>query len=128
MTDRPDPRRVDYAAEAREAMAAAQRGGTAMSDLVTDAMVEAAAKEIYEQWASRDNETRMFAPMWDSLRSSSKSGWLQDARIALEAAAPAIAAKALRDAANEYNPGVIDRSYLERYLQNLAYRIERGES
>ena len=25
MTDRPDPRRVDYAAEVREAMAAAQR-------------------------------------------------------------------------------------------------------
>ena len=102
MTDRPDPRQLD---------------------LVTDAMVEAAAKELYEHWVSRDNETRMFAPMWGSLRSSSKSGWLQDARIALEAAAPAIAAKALRDAANEYNPGVIDRSYLEHYLQNLADRI-----
>ena len=95
--------------------------------LVTDAMVEAAAKELYEQWVSRDNETRMFAPMWDGL-GSSKSGWLRDARIALEAAAPAIAAKALRDAANEYNPGVIDRGYLKRYLQNLARRIERGES
>ena len=104
MTDRPDPRRLD---------------------LVTDAMVDAAAKELYEQWVSRDNETRMFALMWDSL-GYRKSGWLQDARIALEAAAPAIAAKALRDVANEYNPGVIDRSYLERYPQDRARRIETG--
>ena len=65
MTDRPDPRQLD---------------------LVTDAMVDAAAKELYEQWVSRDDETRMFALMWDSL-GSRKSGWLQDARIALEAAA-----------------------------------------
>ena len=63
MTDRPDPRRPD---------------------LVTDAMVDAAAKERYEQWVSRDDETRMFALMWDSL-GSRKSGWPQDARIALEA-------------------------------------------
>ena len=76
MTDRPDPRQLDP---------------------VTDAMVDAAAKELYEQWVSRDDETRMFALMWDSL-GPSKSGWLQDARIALEAAAPAVAAKALRDA------------------------------
>ena len=67
MTDRPDPRQLD---------------------LVTDAMVGAAAKELYEQWVSSDDEARMFAPLWDSL-GSRKSGWLQDARIALEAAAPA---------------------------------------
>ena len=99
-----------------------------MSDLITDAMVEAAAKELYEQWVSRDNLRVSFAPVWGRLGSFRKSEWLQDARIALEAVAPAIAAKAMRDAANEYNPGVIDRSYLERYLQNLADRIERGES
>ena len=65
-----------------------------MSELVTDAMVEAAAKELYEQWVSRDNLRVSFAPVWGRLGSFRKSEWLQDARIALEAAAPAIAAKA----------------------------------
>lgn len=110
MTDRPDPRRLD---------------------LVTDAMVDAAAKELYEQWASRDNETRMFAPMWGSLGSSSKSGWLQDARITLEAAAPAIAAKAWEEGYRACR----NRPRVDGYLinranpyQTRADRIERGES
>lgn len=71
-----------------------------MSEYVTDEMIEKAAKELYEFWVSRDNETRMFAPTWDNLESS-KSRWLRDARTALETAAPAIAAQALRDAADK---------------------------
>ena len=90
MTDRPDPRRLD---------------------LVTDAMVEAAAKELYEQWVSRDNETRMFA------------------RIALEAAAPAIAAKALRDASDALVMGhKPDGVSAWQWLRDRADRIERGEA
>ena len=107
MTDRPDPRRLD---------------------LVTDAMVDAAAKELYEQWVSRDNKTRMFALMWDSL-GSRKSWWLQDARIALEAAAPAIAAKALRDASDALVMGhKPDGVSAWQWLRDRADRIERGES
>ena len=71
-----------------------------MTDLdryLTDEIVEKAAKELYEQWVSRDSETRMFAPMWHSL-GSVKSGWLRDARTALEAAAPGIVQQAKADA------------------------------
>lgn len=109
MTDRPDPRRLD---------------------LVTDAMVDAVAIGLYEQWVSRDDETRMFAPMWDSL-GSRKSGWLQDARIALEAGAPDIAAKAWE----EGYQACLNRPRVDGYLinranpyQTRADRIERGES
>ena len=82
MTDRPDPRRLD---------------------LVTDAMVDAAAKELYEQWVSRDK--------------------------ALEAAAPAIAAKALRDASDALVMGhKPDGVSAWQWLRDRADRIERGES
>ena len=91
-----------------------------MSGLITDAMVEAAARaEWTHEWPIRP---------WEKAPDGLADHYRGCSRHALEAAAPLIAAKALRDAANEYNPGVIDRSYLERYLQNLADRIERGES
>ena len=109
MTDRPDPRRLD---------------------LVTDAMVDATAKELYEQWVSRDDETRMFAPMWDSL-GPRKSEWLQDARIALEADAPAIAAKAWEEGYQAcLNSPRVDGYPINRAnpYQTRADRIERGES
>ena len=107
MTDRPDPRRLD---------------------LVTDAMVGAAAKELYEQWVYRNDEPHMIAPMWDSL--GSRKYWrLRDARIALEAAAPAIAAKALRDASDALVMGhKPDGVSAWQWLRDRADRIERGES
>lgn len=99
-----------------------------MSDLVTDAMLEAAAKA--------DHATYDAEPDWDRIDERIREVWREGARAALEAVAPLIAAKALRDAADElrrlddgrtggyYAAG---RDIIQR-LTARAERIERGES
>ena len=94
-----------------------------MSDLITDAMVEAATVASINvslaPWGSAITTT-------DHLQGGVEA--LDEMRAALEAVAPLIVAKALRDAADEYIPGLVDRGYMKRYLTARAERIKRGES
>lgn len=99
-----------------------------MSDLITDAMVEAAART---EW-THERHIRPWEKAPDDLAGHCRGC----SRAALEAAAPAIAAKALRDAADElrrlddgrtggyYEAG---RGIIQR-LAARADRIERAES
>ena len=99
-----------------------------MSDLITDAMVEAAAR------AFANHEFRIAGPEmvpyctcgWTSTERYGVAEYDRHvARLTLEAAAQLIAAKALRDAAEML------RHYCPTSAQDLdtcAERIERGES
>ena len=72
----------------------------AMSDLVTDEMVDAAAHASFRDGFMRhapEHENRDLSDYDDSIRES----WRMVVRAALEAAAPLIAAATLRDAANQ---------------------------
>ena len=117
-----------------------------MSELVTDAMVEAAAVVLRNQVRERVGLSPLdrlpWSPASDEVR--------RDARAALEAAAPLIAAKALRDAADEvrthsYKPdevtgvptseqvswlvGTSDaHRMVDRLLKGRADRVEMCES
>ena len=77
-----------------------------MSDLITDAMVEAAAVVLRNQLRERMGLSPLDRLPWSPASDEVRG----DARAALEAVAPLIAAKALRDAAGR------------------AERFERGES
>ena len=113
-----------------------------MTDLITDAMVEKAAKAAHDcEWPDRP---WVKEPIDMALR------YRRCARAALEAAAPLIAAKALQDAADEvrthsYKPdevtgvptseqvswlvGTSDAHRMfDRLLKDRAERFERGES
>ena len=77
-----------------------------MTDLITDAMVEAAAIALRNQTRERVGLSPLDRLPWSPTPGEARA----DARAALEAAAPLIAAKALRDAADEvrthsYKPG-----------------------
>ena len=68
-----------------------------MSDYVTDEMVETAAAATWNRSAREIDG----CPLWDGrLPSNIRHSIRSDARAALEAAAPLIAAQALRDAAD----------------------------
>ena len=88
-----------------------------MSELVTDAMVEMAAKADH---ATYDAEAD-----WDRIDERTREVWREGARAALEAVAPLIAAKALRDAAEMLRPHCPTSA---QDLNTRAGRIERGES
>ena len=64
-----------------------------MSDLITDEMVETAARAAYNSRSGGYN-------LWAHATRCEEEQYLEDARAALEAAAPQIAATALRDAAD----------------------------
>ena len=92
-----------------------------MSDLVTDAMVETASEALHEESCPR------------SLRGAVEDccDWTPWARVALEAAAPLIAAKAWEEGYQACR----NRPRVDGYLinranpyQTRADRIERGES
>ena len=70
-----------------------------MSELVTDEMVETAAAT---SWAHDHSMP------WDMAPSDVRDYYLDDARDALEAVAPLIAAKALWDAAETYTVTILD--------------------
>ena len=75
-----------------------------MSDHVTDEMVETAARAAFRDGFMRhapEYENRELSDYDDGIRES----WRVVARAALEAAAPAIAATALRDAADTWQRG-----------------------
>ena len=102
-----------------------------MSDLITDAMVEAAAKlldpDAWEMSAGvyQDTHGRSYGNSESFIRSA-RTAARQEARRILRVAAPTIAAKALRDAA--IFPGS-QLSYAAReWLRARADRIEEGES
>ena len=108
-----------------------------MTDLVTDAMVESAAATLYGE-------------RWDDVDESTRIDYRTVAAEMLTAAAPIIAAKALRDAADEvrthsYKPDEVtgvptseQASWLvgtsdahrmvDRLLKGRAERFERSES
>ena len=101
-----------------------------MSALVTDDMVEAAAKAMADDWNPES------APILTAM-------FRDYAATALEAAAPTIAAKVLRDAAEACTVTVPDETYTVTIRAALGYkvqvaftedlmaradRIERGES
>ena len=67
----------------------------AMRDLVTDEIVEAAARAYHEA------ATEAVAGSWDVSTPRIRERGLVSARAALEAVAPLIAAAALRDAADQ---------------------------
>ena len=105
-----------------------------MSEMVTDAMVDAAAEAAYTMAAwDAQNFT---GTNWTELDPAHRTPWLREAEAALEVVAPLIAAKALQDAADElrrlddgreggyYEAG---RHIINR-LDARADRIERGES
>lgn len=114
-----------------------------MTDLITDAMVEEALEASYDP---PKEPGRTFLN-----RDAYRSLWAHHMRAALEAVAPLIAAKALRDAADEvrnyaYQPddvsalfpadqqpaylaGVTDAHHVaDRLLKGRADAIMRGES
>ena len=76
-----------------------------MDDLVTDAMVESAARATYEARG---------LTCWDEEGPAYLNWYREDARAALEAAAPTIAATALRDAADAYASGRLTGAFLSR--------------
>lgn len=71
-----------------------------MSELITDAMVETGAKADYAHCLGD----------WDKAAEGARKEWRNGTRVVLEAVAPIIAAKALRDAADE--------------VRNYAYRSD----
>ena len=118
-----------------------------MTDLITDAMVESAAKTRWDY--SREDAGDMTE--WEMRHPAFREHDTEAMRAALEAAAPLIAALALRVAADEvrnyvYKPddvsgplladqqaayltGVTDaHRVIDRLLKDRAERIERGES
>ena len=119
-----------------------------MTDLITDAMVEEAAEAAYTQAAwDAQNFT---GTNWTELDPAHRAPWLREAKAALEVVAPLIAAKALRDAADEvcthsyksdevtgvptseqvsWLVGTSDAHRMfDRLLKDRAERFERGES
>ena len=94
-----------------------------MSDLITDAMVEAAARADH---ATYDAEAD-----WDSIDDRTRDVWREGTRAALEAAAPLIAAKAWEEGYQACR----NRPRVDGYLinranpyQTRADAIERGEA
>ena len=96
----------------------------------TDEMVEKAAIAAYEEM-QRPN---WCAPQWDEIDAPGQERFLNAARAALKAAAPLIAAKALRDFAKFVmgpSPHMQDAATCRSIAldaEALARRIERGES
>ena len=79
-----------------------------MSDLITDAMVEAAARADH---ATYDAEAD-----WDSIDDRTRDVWREGARAALEAFAPLIAAKAWEEGYQACQ----NRPRVDGYLINRA--------
>lgn len=105
-----------------------------MSELVTDAMVEAArqADELHDpQRMECLNHDGSCCPAFDHNVGDERT---HRVRAAIEAAAPAIAAKALRDEAETHTTVIPDilgykvRAVFTEDLLASADRIERGES
>lgn len=99
-----------------------------MSDLITDAMVETATRANYD--------AATWPGAWAALDSLLQEGGGERAamREALEAVAPLIAAKALRDEAETYTVTILDalgykvRAVFTEDLMARADAIERGGS
>ena len=88
-----------------------------MSDLITDEMVEAAAAAVHDLGCFG----AMVGEPCNCYRHAGDASHVE-ARAALEAVAPLIAAKALRDAADEVSIGPESEG-----LRARAERFERGE-
>ena len=107
---------------------------------IPDAAVEAAARNMFDLRATEPDQSRN---EWDDLPESWREEWRDGARAALAAAAPYIAAQALRDADAEvssyaytpddvkevgqgdYADGITDAHHVfERLLNARANRIE----
>ena len=84
-----------------------------MSDLITDAMVEAAAVVLRNQLRERVGLSPLDRLPWSPASDEVRG----DARAALEAVAPLIAAKALRDAADAWQVG--------GWSESLPHRSDR---
>ena len=98
---------------------------------INPAIVEAVARAGFAAGAAiAAREFGLGKPVtWDEhLTDTDRERELARTRALLSAAYPLIAAKALRDAASEYAPGLVDRGYMKRYLTSRADHIERGES
>ena len=94
----------------------------AMSDLVTDEMVEAAARAAYNSGSSGYD-------LWAHLTSYEEEMYLKEARAALEAAAPQIAAAALDEAAAEWREiQRTDDHLLAQWLRARADQIKKEDS
>ena len=93
-----------------------------MRDLITDAMVETAAQAMWERIDREES--------WSEIYHA--SAYRRDARAALEAAAPLIAADALRDAADaiDSNSGEISMpvGLIAVALRAHADRIEKEDA
>ena len=98
------------------------------NELITDAMVEAAAIALRNQVRERVGLSSLDRLPWSPASDEARA----DARAALESAAPAIAAKALRDAGDSASarPGAspLATFSVATALHARADRIERGES
>ena len=95
----------------------------ATGELVTDAMVDEAAEAAYTMAAwDAQNFT---GTNWAELDPAHRTPWLREAEAALEVVAPRIAAKALRDEANELRR--LDRAVeAMRALVEVRERIIAG--
>ena len=107
-----------------------------MSDLITDAMVEAAAKE-FASHEYRINGPEMVPFCSCGWTATERYGVVEYdqhvTRLTLEAAAPLIAARALMDAVDAVNANPLSVSLLGaphtvHFLRARSDRIERGES
>lgn len=94
-----------------------------MSELITDEIVEAAARAMYENRVielDQDGDTD-----WDGLPESWRQEWREGARVALEAAASLIEAKALNEAADDWQRG--EWANAPRRADRVQERIANGQ-
>lgn len=73
-----------------------------MTDLVTDEMVEAAARELFEWDVEEHPDPR---PAWERLTEGQRDVWRSGARATLTAVVPLIAAKAWEEGYTEGSRG-----------------------
>ena len=93
----------------------------AMRDLVTDEIVETAARAYHEA------ASEAVAGSWDVSTPRIRERGLARARAALEAAAPLIEATALREAAEDWRRGHTF-SVMEDWLRARADQIEKEDA
>jgi len=90
-----------------------------MSELITDAMAETAAKARWDYKRVESGDTTE----WEMRHPAFRAFDFDSMRAALEAVAPTLTAKALRDFDDRVR---LPRQWHERVLED-ALRIERGE-
>jgi len=85
---------------------------------IPDTAIEAAAKAVYEAFSSR---------AWENCEPLNRTDYYEDARLGLKAAAPHIAAEALRDAAEAMRIANPAAGVPAMWLRLRAHQYESSE-